>query len=172
VGVQAFQGNVERYLGQGGLANGLVALVLVPNAPGTATSGLADEGGGFTPSRVPIVTRTGRHVTVSAQTVNLFGAEQVLHRQTPSGAGVVRSASQITFYLGSAALDRLAGIELKVFARSPASGGRRAGARSWPAIPNARAREVATLSVDQSELSYTSPSPTRPSSSRTTSSPR
>jgi glucosylceramidase len=150
-----FQGNVERYLGQGDLANGLVALVLVPNAPGTATSSLADEGGGFTPTRIPIVERTGKHVTVSARTVDLFGAEQVLHRQTPPGAGVVRNGSQITFYVGPAARDRLAGIKLKVFARSPASGGRRAGARSWPAILNARASEVATLSVDQSELSYT-----------------
>src|SRR5581483_1096267 len=139
----------------GDLANGLVALVLVPNAPGATTAGLADEGGGFTPTRIPIIDRTGHHVTVRAQIVDLFGAEQVIHRQTPPGAAVVRDASQITFYLGPAALGRLAGIKLKVFARSPASGGRRAGARSWPAILNARASEVATLSIDQSELSYT-----------------
>ncbi len=126
-----FQGNVERYLGQGHLANGRVALVLVPNAPGSATATLADQRGGFTPVRVPIAKRRTR-------TVDVFGSEQLVHQQTPPGAGVVRNGSQLVFYLGPAALSRLAGVELEISARN-----------------GARPTETARLAVDQTELSYT-----------------
>ena len=149
-----FQGDVERYLGQGDLANGLVALVLVPKTPGATPTGIADEGGGFTPTRLPIVKRNRKRAVVSSQTVELFSPEQVLHVHTPPGAGAVRDSSQIMFYLGPTVLGQLTGIKLKVFARSPAAGGRRAGEASWPAILKTRPVEAATLTVDQSDLSY------------------
>ena len=149
-----FQGDTARYLGQGDLASGLVALVLVPNAAGTTPGGVLDEGGGFTPNRLPIARRAGNRVSINTQTIDLFSAEQVVRVHTPSEAGVLRDGSQLTFYLGPAALGRLARIKLEVFARSPVPGGREAGTRSWPAILKARPAEVATLSVDQSELSY------------------
>ncbi len=150
-----FEGDVERYLGQGDLTNGLVAVVLVPKTPGATPTGLADEGGGFTPTRLPILKRTRERATVSAQTVELFSPEQVLHVHTPPGARLVRARSQIMFYLGPTVLGHLAGIKLEVFVRSPAAGGRRAGAASWPAILKTHPTEAATLTVDQSELSYT-----------------
>lgn len=150
-----FQGDIERYLGQGDLANGLVALVLVPKAPRATPTGLADEGGGFTSTRLPILKRTGRRATVSSRTVELFSPERVLDVDTPPGAGVVRDSSQIVFYLGPTVLGHLAGIRLKVFARSPVAGGRRASAANWPALLKSRPAEEATLTVDQSELTYT-----------------
>jgi O-glycosyl hydrolase len=126
-----FRGNVERYLGQGGLAQGRVALVLTPTRPTTPSAELTDEGGGFALKRVPIT--HGR-----ARTVEVFSPERVLHRRTPPGAGVVRSGTQITFYLGPPALGQFAALELEVFVRN-----------------GSRPAEIANLAVDQSELSYT-----------------
>jgi O-glycosyl hydrolase len=126
-----FRGNVERYLGQGDLAQGRVSLVLTPRRPATPSRELTDEGGGFAVTRVPIT--HGR-----TRTVDVFSPERVLHRRTPPGAGVVRSGTQITFHLGPSALGQLAALELEVFVRG---GG-----------PPA---EVARLAVDQSGLTYT-----------------
>ncbi|MBV8217899.1 MAG: hypothetical protein JO325_05510 [Solirubrobacterales bacterium] len=151
----AFEGDVERYLGQRDLTNGLVALVLVPKTPATRPAGLVDEGGGFNPTRVPAVKRTGRRAAATVHTIDVFSPEQVVRAQTPSEAGLVRDASQITFYLGPSAPSQLAAIKLEVFARSPLAGGRRARASSWPLILKARPTEVATAAVDQSELNYT-----------------
>src|ERR1700686_240030 len=39
-----FQGNIERYLGQGHLTDGLLALVLVPGTGGQSPTGLVDQG--------------------------------------------------------------------------------------------------------------------------------
>ena len=150
----AFQGDVERYLGQGDVANGLVALVLVPATSGGTSAGLVDEGGGFTPTRVPILKEAGKRPVVTTRMVDLFSPEKVLHVHTPPAAGVVRHGSEIVFYLDRSVLSWLGEVRLKVFARSPTAGGLRAGARSWPAIVDARPAEVATLAVDRSELSY------------------
>jgi hypothetical protein len=51
-----FRGNVERYLGQGALAKGQVALILTTSRPASLSAELADEGGGFTATRVPTTT--------------------------------------------------------------------------------------------------------------------
>ena len=42
-----FAGDIERYLGQGGLKNGLMALVLEPEVATQKPSGLVDQGGGW-----------------------------------------------------------------------------------------------------------------------------
>jgi O-glycosyl hydrolase len=126
-----FRGNVERYLGQRDLAKGLVALVLIPTHPAPRSMELVDEGGGFTPTRVPIADG-------HTQIVDVFNPEHVLHRQTPPGTEVLRNGTRITFFLAPTALSGLASVELKVFAR-----------------PGGRPAEVARLAVDQSELGYT-----------------
>jgi len=150
-----FEGDIEHYLGQRDLTNGLVALVLVPKTKGTRPGGLVDEGGGFAPTRVPAIKRTGKRAVATVHTVDVFGGEQVLRVRTPSEAGVVREGSQIVFYLGPSALSQLVGIRLEVFSHSPLAGGLRVGGAGWPLILKARPTEAATAVVDQSQLSYT-----------------
>ena len=86
-----FQGDIERYLGQGHLRRGLLALALMP-AAGGEPAGLVDSGSG--------------------------SAERVLRFTPARPAGVVRHGSQVTFYVAGAHLGRFPKIELKVFATS------------------------------------------------------
>ncbi len=86
-----FKGDVERYLGQGHLRSGRLALVLIPTH-GSQLSGLVDQGQG--------------------------AAERVLPFTAARTAGAVRHEDHVTFYLADARLSRFAKIELKVFATS------------------------------------------------------
>ena len=150
-----FQGDVERYLGQGDLANGRAGARARPQDAGSDADGHSGRGRwlhAHAPADREAKPQMRRSVVY--KTVELFSPEQVLHVHTPPGAGAVRDSSQIMFYLGPTVLGQLTGIKLKVFARSPAAGGRRAGEASWPAILKTRPVEAATLTVDQSDLSY------------------
>jgi glucosylceramidase len=149
-----FNGEIERYLGRGGLKTGLVALELVRRSARATPAGMADKGGGFSVIRVPIVMRTGKSVTVGARTVALFNPEQVLHVHTPPEAGVVRARNQVVFYLGRAGLSQVAMIKLKVFARSPTIAGRHATAAIWRAILKSPAAQAASVAVDQTRMTY------------------
>lgn len=102
-----FAGNIERYLGQGDLRRGLVALVLVPRSGRATPGGLADQGGGYMAPRLPLLARSGRHTAVLARTLGVFSPEQVLHVGTPPQAGAVRSGNQIVFYVRRAGLSQV-----------------------------------------------------------------
>ena len=74
------QGNIERSLGRGGLANGLLALALVPKASGRTPSGLIDQGGGLTRTGFPLLGPRGK--PAGRGSVDLIGAERVTHMLT------------------------------------------------------------------------------------------
>jgi glucosylceramidase len=85
-----FRGDVERYLGQGHLSSGLLALALVPE--GGQPVGLVDEGAGR--------------------------SERVLRFTSARPAGVIRHGDQVTFFLAGVRLSRFARVDLKVLAAS------------------------------------------------------
>ena len=149
-----FAGNIERYLGQGDLKSGLVALVLLPSSAGPSPGGLADQGGGFTPARLPTLTRSAKREVVAPRTVDVFGAEHVLGVRTPAEAGAVRNGDQIIFYVGKSGARQIGEVKLKVFARSPVAGGRRASSVGWRTIVTSSPAELVQLTIDHSNMSY------------------
>ena len=62
-----FAGDVERYVGQGALKNALLALVLEPSTVTQTPSGLAAQGGGFTPAAFSMLVRHGKRETDPAR---------------------------------------------------------------------------------------------------------
>ena len=90
----AFNGDVERYLGQGGLRQALLALVLVPKAAGSPTAGILDEGGGFAPERVRVLTRRGARTAIAMRTVDDYAPERVLGVHTAGSPTVVRAGNE------------------------------------------------------------------------------
>ena len=140
-----FEGDIERYLGQGDLRTALVALLLVPGSPNQAPGGVLDGGGGSSAVRVPVL----RRGAVERATINTYSPEQVQHMLTAGQATVLRSGNQLTFYISPAAVAHVAQVKLKVFARTPARGA------LWHAILNTKPAALATATIDQSKLTCT-----------------
>lgn len=151
-----FDGDIEQDLGQGDLKSGLLALVLEPSSAAQAATGLVDTGGGFAPVAFPIVGHHGRRVTVKRGTLDLFSPEQVLRTFAGGQFGVIRDDDQVVFRVTGPALDDLAAIKVKMFARSPApiaKTARTLTASAWRAVLDERPAAVASLSIDPSVLS-------------------
>lgn len=145
-----FNGDIERYLGQGGLTHGLVALVLVPKSSSATPPGLTDEAGGFTPTGMPILTRSGRRLTLAPATIDLYSPELVVHTATPPPATVVRQGDQVLFHIPASELGQITRVKLKVLANGPVAGA--PPAQRWHAILAARPTDLASLRVDFSKL--------------------
>ncbi len=145
-----FGGDIERYLGQGGLRQAVLALVLVPRAPGAPGAGVLDGAGGFLPAHLPTVARRGGRLAVTRQTVDLFGHELVLNAGVPGHVAVLRAGDRVVFILNGAALTRFRAVRLVVLAASPALG-RRLSPGAWGAILHARPTALASAPLDQAE---------------------
>ena len=114
-----FQGNIERYLGQGDLRNAVLALVLEPGAVSHAPTEVIEQGGGFLPAALSMLVRHGKRMTVTRRTVDLFGAEHVLRTARGGQYGVIRDGDEVVFHIASPALVDVRAIRVKVFVKSP-----------------------------------------------------
>lgn len=114
-----FRGNIERYLGQGNLTEGLLALLLDGKSSSAGPFGLVADGGGFVPMSFPMRKRHGKQMTLVKGTVDAFGPERVLRKLAPGQINVFRTGNQVIFYLGGLGLSQPMGVKLKVFSRNP-----------------------------------------------------
>jgi glucosylceramidase len=149
------QGNIERSLGRGGLANGLLALALVPKASGRTPSGLIDQGGGLTRTAFPLLGRRGRELAGHGS-VDLIGAERITRMLTGDRIAVIRASNRIIFYVADTAVGRIANVRLEVFANSPVGFGpipARTRPAAWRRVLSAKPAFAATLPLDPSRLS-------------------
>ncbi|MGZ4342749.1 MAG: hypothetical protein ACXVHX_12335 [Solirubrobacteraceae bacterium] len=135
------QGNVERSLGRGGLANGVLALALVPKASGRTPSGLIDQGGGFTRTGFPLLGPRGK--PAGRGSVDLIGAERVTRMLSCDRVQVIRAANRVIFYVADLAVGRIAG----------------SGSRCSPTAPSDPARSRPALVRPPGDGSFT---PSRP----------
>ena len=151
-----FKGDLGRYLGQGDLKNGLLALVLEPGTVMQPPAGLVEQGGGFTPVAFSMLVRHGKRETVGRGTVDLFGAEHLLRTFKGSRYGAIRDGDKVVFHMMGPVLADVGGIELKVFVKSPlrsTNGVPTLTASGWRAVLDERSAAVARLSLDPSLLS-------------------
>ena len=151
-----FGGDIERYLGQGNLRNGLVALVLEPGAVMQTPAGLVDQGGGFTPAGFPVLVRHGKHETVKRGMVDVFSPDHVLRTFTGGQYGAIRDGDQIVFRVAGPVMANVAGIQVKVFVKSPlptTKGVPRLTTAGWRAVVRERPVAVASLNLSPSLLS-------------------
>lgn len=149
------QGDIERSLGREGLANGLLALALVPKGSGGTPSGLIDQGGGLTRTAFALLGKRGRKLA-GRGSVDLIGAEGVTRMLTGARVQVIRAANRIIFYVADRDVGRIAGVRLEVFANSPIGSGpiaARSRAAAWARVLHAKPGFGATLSLDPSRLS-------------------
>jgi len=115
--VETFRGHVERALGRGHLAKGLVAMILRPKSAGASPAVLATSG-----TAVDAVRRKTR-------------SEQV---------GVVRSGRTIMFFVGGSGYANVGRVEVRTFRRVPTAA-RRTSASGPPTLSDAEFKEIATL---------------------------
>ena len=149
------RGDIERSFGRGGLADGMLALALMPTASGSTPSGLIDQGGGLTRTGFPLLGRRGRTLAGHGS-FDLIGAERITRMRTAARVQVIRAANRLIFYVANRDVGRIAGVRLEVFANSPIGSGpipvsARAGA--WQRVLHAKPAFAATLSLDPSRLS-------------------
>lgn len=150
-----FAGDIERYLGQGNLKNGLLALVLEPSAASQPASGLVEVGGGFTPAGFPVLARHGKRVTVTRGTVDVFSPEHVLRTFGGGQYGVIRDGNQVVFHIAGPVLANLAGIQVKVFVKGPVRFPKPGlTASAWRAVLAERPAAATSLAVTPSLLSF------------------
>jgi glucosylceramidase len=150
-----FTGDVERYLGQGALKNGLLALVLGPSAATQKPSGLVAAGGGFTPADFSMLIRHGKRETAKRATVDLFSPEHVLRTFTGGQYGVIREGDEVMFRIAGPILANVVGIKVKVFVKSPLRSAKALTSAGWQAVVNDRPAAVASLLLSPSLLSTT-----------------
>lgn len=151
-----FAGDVERYLGQGALKNALLALVLEPSTVTQTPSGLAAQGGGFSPAAFSMLVRHGKRVTVRRASVDVFSTEHVLRTFSGGQYGVIRDGDQVVFRIAGPALANVAGIKVKVFVKSPLRStktGPTLTSAGWRAVVNNRPASVSSLNLSPSLLS-------------------
>jgi glucosylceramidase len=152
----SFKGDIERYLGQGDMKHGLLALVLEPRAKRKPRTGLVEEGGGFTPAAFSTLVRRGKRETARREAVDLFGAEHVLRTFRRGQYGVIRDGDEVVFRVTGTVLADVGGIRVKVFVKSPlrsTKAGPTLTVSGWRAVLNERSAAVAALSLDPSLLS-------------------
>jgi glucosylceramidase len=148
-----FGGDIERYLGQGNLKNGLLALVLEPSAATQTPNGVVDVGGGFTPAAFPVLARHGKRVTVNRGTVEVFSAEHVLRTFGGGQYGVIRDGDQVVFHVAGPVLANLAGIQVRVFVKGPVRFPKPGlTASAWRAVLNERPVALSSFAVTPSLL--------------------
>jgi hypothetical protein len=105
-----FKGDIERYLGQGDLKDGMLALVMEPRALMRAPTGLLDQGGGFTPSSFSMLVRRGKREIVRRRTVDLFGAAHVARAFEGGNYAAIRSGDDVVFQFMGPVLADVGGI--------------------------------------------------------------
>ena len=150
-----FKGDIERFLGQGDLKDGLLALILEPGAVKRAPTGLVEQGGGFTPATFSMLVRHGKRETVTRATVELFGAEHVLRTFNRGHYGAIRDGDEVVFHIAGPVLGGVGGIKVKVLVESPLGLAKAAPAltaSAWRAVLNERAAAAAALRLDPSVL--------------------
>lgn len=154
----SFHGNIERYLGQGHLRGGLLALTLTPEFGGQSPVGLVDDGGGFASASFPILAGHGKRVSIKAGAVQVFGLERLLRRLTPGQVNVFRTGNHVVFYLGGLGLSKPVSIKAKIFSRSPTgpasstAGVRTLTASVWHKVVQTRPTSVASASLAPTQL--------------------
>lgn len=130
-----FKGNIEQALGRGHLKDGVVALILRPKDPKVAFAGVATFGAGA----IGLTARKSRSTDV----------------------GVVRKGRTITFFVGGPGFESVGTVEVKAFAKRPASRaaravqGRTAGISSeeWEKIGEEIASDEAALPAPKPDTS-------------------
>ncbi|MGO9881832.1 MAG: glycoside hydrolase family 30 protein, partial [Solirubrobacteraceae bacterium] len=151
-----FAGDVERYVGQGALKNALLALVLEPGTVTQTPSGLAAQGGGFTPAAFSMLVRHGKRETIRRASVDVFSTEHVLRTFSGGQYGVIRDGDQVVFRIAGPALANVAGIKVKAFVKSPvrfSTTGPTLTSVGWRAVVNTRPASVSSLNLSPSLLS-------------------
>jgi O-glycosyl hydrolase len=148
-----FRGDIERYLGQGNLKNGLLALVLEPNVATQTPNGLVDVGGGFTQSAFSTLVRHGKHQTVKRATVDVFSPEHVLRTFGGGQYGVIRDGDQVVFHVAGPTLANLAGIQVRVFVKGPVQFPKPGlTASAWRAVLSEKPVSLTSLTIPSSLL--------------------
>ena len=150
-----FKGDIERYLGQGHLANGVLALVLSAEAGGQPPTGVLDTGGGLSPIRVPVLRRSHARVSPGSRLIDVSAPERVQAMTSARPIAVIRDRNRVIVYIGGTGVSRLARLELKLFASAPppAAGADINGSGSaWRGVVRGKPTDSASLSVDTSKL--------------------
>jgi glucosylceramidase len=148
-----FTGNIERYLGEGNLSNGLLALVLVPSSSTQASNGLLDQGGGLVTTPFPALQRSGERLTAKLRTVDIAGRESVRTVLPGGQATVIRANNQVVFDVSGAQLAGIAKIKVEVFAARPGGGNQLPGIAPtsvWNQVLDATPTALGTSATDMS----------------------
>jgi glucosylceramidase len=116
-----FAGDVARYLGQGGLRGGGIALVLTPRS-GPRT-GVLTEGGGFAAVPLAPVIRHGL--------LDVLGPERVLPFSVVGPVAVVRGGDRVVFQLPGVTVSQGTRLTIEVFAHAIPGSPRRLTAGAW-----------------------------------------
>jgi glucosylceramidase len=153
-----FAGDIERYLGQGALANGLLALVLEPGAVTQTPNGVAEQGGGFTSAAYPVLVRHGKRETVRRGTVERFSPEHVLRTFKGGQYGAIRDGDQVVFRIAGPVLAGIGGIQVKLFVKSPlksTKAGPTLTTAGWRAVLREQPAALASVNLNMSLLTST-----------------
>lgn len=128
-----FRGEVERYLGQGGLKGGFLALRLL--SPSRQPGGLIDAGGGFL-NPAP------------ARNLNALARERVLAVNAPGRVEVIRHRNQVTFWIAGPEASQATGAEVELFTHGyTGMGNRGARSRLWQTALTGTPAHAATVTV-------------------------
>ncbi len=150
-----FKGNIERYLGQGHLRHGLLALVLVPSSSSQPSNGLLDQGGGLVSTRFPVLQRDGRRLSARLGVVDVAGRERV-RTVVPGGeADVFRANNQVVFHVAGSQLNGIAKIKVEVFAARPSGQEQLPGVAPtsvWSQVLDATPTALGTAAADPSSV--------------------
>ena len=153
-----FKGDIERYLGQGGLSGGLLALMLGGHSSSAAPTGLVADGGGFAEISFPMTKRRGSRISLARGAVDAFGPERTLRVLTPGQVNVFRTGNQVIFYLGGLGLSQPVSIKLKMFSRNPTGPAQHTNrlraltASAWQKLVRTRPTGVASVNVNPAQL--------------------
>ena len=153
-----FKGDVERYLGQGNLTGGLLALMLSGQSSSAAPTGLVADGGGFAAMPFPVSKRHGKRISVARRVVDAFSRERTLRMLTPGQVNVFRTGNQVIFYLGGLGLTQTVNVKLKVFSRNPTAAAKHTApvrtltASVWQKLAQIKASGVASFKVNPAQL--------------------
>ncbi|HEY1520844.1 MAG TPA: glycoside hydrolase family 30 beta sandwich domain-containing protein [Solirubrobacteraceae bacterium] len=153
-----FKGDIERYLGQGNLTGGLLALVLNGQSSSSPPpTGIVADGGGFAAMPFPVSKRHGSRVSLTRGAVEAFSPDRSLRMLTPGQVNVFRTGNQVILYLGGLGLTQPVGVKLKVFSRNPTAAKhtvpvRTLTASAWQKLVQTKPTGVASVKVNTAQL--------------------
>jgi glucosylceramidase len=140
VAVVTFRGDVARYLGQGALADGAVALLLSPQSK--APTGALIGGGGF--SSVPLPT------PVRPAVLDAFARERAFASGVTGGLTVIRAGTRLIIRLPGAAANAATRLTVRTFVRGVSG---RLTAAVWSRVLHAAPASTKSVNLSPQALS-------------------